>query len=117
MTTATTRSFKLNSFIAALAGTVLVGSMATQSVVAAPGDVPAVVVSYDPVTLTSTAGTQQLYRRIDAAAQRICDMDGNRELARRVRAEQCRRDAVTRAVRDINDPRLAKLLADSMHQG
>jgi UrcA family protein len=74
-------------------------------------DVPSVVVKFDDLTLNTDSGVSQLYRRIVFAAKRVCPDDGMRDLMAIRRVEQCRKQALDRAIRQIDNPRLVALHA------
>ena len=83
----------------------------------AASDGPSVVVKYDAGTLASQSGTLALYRRIDRAARQVCGDGPTRDLAALARAQECRKESVARAVRSINDPRLAELMFRDARRG
>ena len=91
-------------------GGCLLGAVMTQEAAAAPAEsVPAVVVKYDAMSLTTEPGVRALYRRLEAAARSVCPAESNRDLISTTVARQCREAAVDRAVRQINNPRLAEM--------
>jgi UrcA family protein len=73
------------------------------------GGVPAVYVHYDDLNLASPEGTQALYRRIAAAAARVCPDADQRDLERYRASRTCQTQAIESAVRQVHDPRLAAL--------
>jgi UrcA family protein len=91
----------------------LVGVMAAGAAgAAAPdSDVLRVVVKFDDLTLGTDSGVDQLYRRIVSAAKQVCPDGTMRDLGAHLRAEQCRKQAVARAIQQIDNPRLAMLHA------
>lgn len=113
MNTIITRTGKnITTVIVGTAAVLMMGTLSMQRANAASQDVPAVVVKYDGSTLVSTSGARALYKRIELAARQVCPDDSTRDLARTIAAQRCQRDAVERAVRDIDNPQLAKLLGD-----
>jgi UrcA family protein len=66
-------------------------------------------VRYGDLNLASDAGTQSLLHRLSAAAHRLCDDRGSRELARVVRAEACFRETLEAAVVAVHNERLSTL--------
>jgi UrcA family protein len=74
-------------------------------------DVPSVVVHYDPQSLATDAGVYALYRRITRAAEQVCPDPSIRSLSLRAQVEQCRNEAIARAVGQIDNSRLAALHA------
>jgi UrcA family protein len=57
------------------------------------------------------SGVNQLYRRIESAAKQVCPDGTMRDLGAHQRVEQCRKQAVARAIQQIDNPRLAALHA------
>ena len=96
---------------------VLLGSLAGVMAAGAAGaatpdrDVPSVVVKFDELTLDTDKGVNQLYRRIVYAAKQVCPDGTMRDLSASRRVEQCRKQAVARAIQQIDNPRLAALHA------
>ena len=91
----------------------LAGVMAAGAAGAATPDsgVPSVVVKFDALTLDTDSGVNQLYRRIESAAKRVCPDGTMGDLMAHQRVEQCRQQAVARAIQQIDNPRLAALHA------
>lgn len=91
-------------------GGCLIGSLIGQTAAAAPlDDAPAIVVKYDALSLSTEPGIRALYRRLEAAAHRVCDVESSRDLTSTTVAKNCREAALDRAVRQINNPRLAEI--------
>ncbi len=78
---------------------------------------PSVVVRYDQKTLGTDAGTDELYRRIVAAAKRVCPDESNRDLSAVSRVAACRQQAVARAIQQIGNPHLAAAHAGRSKNG
>jgi UrcA family protein len=100
----------------------LVGSLA--GVIAAgaananpDSDAPSVVVKYSEQSLASDAGVGDLYRRIKVAARQVCPSADIRDLSGSRLVEQCRDQAVARAIRKIDNSRLAALHANHSKNG
>ncbi len=72
-------------------------------------DVPQVVVRYADLNLANEQGLKTLYRRIAAAAQAVCPQSADRELSLRSLVQECREQAIARAIHDVNIPQLAAL--------
>jgi UrcA family protein len=91
----------------------LTGLIAAGAAGAAPpgNDAPSVVVKYSAQSLATDEGVKELYRRIMYAAKRVCPDASFRELAAVGLAEQCRDQAAARAIRQIDNSRLAALYA------
>jgi UrcA family protein len=87
------------------------GAAATDS------DVPTVVVKYSAESLATDAGVHQLYRRIMYAAKQVCPEPSINDLIFRQKVAECRDQAVARAIRQIDNPRLAALHASHSKNG
>jgi UrcA family protein len=100
-----------------LCGLVSAASVGAASAAAGDGDVPSIAVRFSQESLATDAGARQLYRRLIAAAEEVCPNNsvGNRWVTGEV--AQCRKQAVARAVSQINSPRLAALYASSSKSG
>ena len=104
-------------------GLLLLGSLA--GIMAAGGasaarldsDVPSVVVKYNEQSLATDEGVYALYRRITTAARRVCPDAGTRDWGLRAQVEQCRNEAIARAIRQIDNSRLAALHAAHSKNG
>ena len=84
----------------------------------APDEVaPSMVVRYSNEALTSDAGVQQLYRRIQFAARQVCPEISIRDLRSSERAKVCREQAVAKAIHQVNNSQLAALHATSSKSG
>jgi UrcA family protein len=70
---------------------------------------PVVHVRYDDLNLASPEGTRALYRRIVTAARQVCSEANPLDMNQVAAAESCKAQAIERAVREVNDPRLAAL--------
>jgi UrcA family protein len=80
-------------------------------------DASAVVVRYHDIDTDSEAGALALYKRIEAAAGRVCGVAGERDLHLLRAARRCQEDAVTRAVAAIPSPKLAALVVQRRPAG
>jgi UrcA family protein len=89
----------------------LAGIMAAGGASAArlDSDAPSVVVKYE--------GVYALYRRITAAARRVCPDAPIRNLGLQTEVEHCRNQAIARAIRQIDNSRLAALHAAHSKNG
>ena len=94
----------------------LAGVMAAGAASAA-GDVPAVSVKYSQESLATNGGVYDLYRRITIAAKQVCPDVSIRELSALHRVAECREQAVARAIRQIDNSRLAALYATHSKNG
>ncbi len=100
-----------------LCGTVGGFAAGAANAAGAPDEAPSVTVQYDPRTLDTDRGADALYRRIANAAADVCPAASPRELARYAVTERCRRQAIARAVRQIDSQRLAEVLAARATRG
>jgi UrcA family protein len=92
-----------------MAGATAVGAASA----AIPDDeVPQIVVKYDAASLSDDSGARALYYRIVKAAEQVCPAGYERDLHRAQLAIECRRQAIARAVHQINSPRLAEVYAN-----
>jgi UrcA family protein len=108
----------MNKVVIGMIAGCLLGAMSVGTASAATADaVPSVVVKYDPLTLSSEAGARAMYARLERVAQHVCPEASGRNLATLEAAKSCERQAVARAVRDINNPRLAEVYARSANSG
>ena len=120
MTSSTSRFSRLPGTAAALA--VLTASLLTGAGVALAGTpadgIPAVTVAYGDLNLESAQGSAALYARIAAAARQVCATpDDIRDLGALSAARTCERQAIARAVRSVNSPRLADVYALHLQHG
>jgi UrcA family protein len=96
----------------------IAGAMAANAGTEDPDlDVPSVVVKYADLSLESDAGVRELYRRITFAAQRVCPTPSIGELRLMRQAAECRDQAVARAIRQVDNSRLAALYAHHSKNG
>jgi UrcA family protein len=68
----------------------------------APGDTPAIQVSYAGLDLSSPAGAETLYRRLKGAAERVCGSVDVRQLSHSARWSACYDKALADAVVKLN---------------
>ena len=79
---------------------------------ASPGiEVHQTVVQYNPASLANDAGVNDLYRRITVAAKLVCPDVSYRDFDAQYQVAQCRAQAVARAIRQIDNSRLAAVHA------
>jgi UrcA family protein len=104
-------------------GLLLLGSIA--GIMAAGGasaarldsDAPSVVVKYSAQSLATDDGVYALYRRITAAAKRVCPDPGTHNWNLQAAVDRCRNDAIAGAIRQIDNSRLAALHAARSKNG
>jgi UrcA family protein len=80
-------------------------------------DVPSVVVKYSEQSLATDDGVYALYHRIKNAAKQVCPAEETRDLKRQSLIQECRNQAVARAIRQVNNSRLAALHAAHSKNG
>ncbi len=89
----------------------LIGASSASAVDAATSDdpLPTITLKYDSQSLATDAGAKAVYQRLVNAAEAVCPdpFTGSRLVSNAT--EQCRQRAIARAVRQINNPRLAAL--------
>jgi UrcA family protein len=73
---------------------------------AAVNTTPSLMVQYDARSLATEDGARTLYRRIESAARQVCPDDSSVDLMARPAVLECREQAVSRAVHQINNSRL-----------
>jgi len=116
--TARTPGSRFKFVLGVLAGS-LAGAMGTglASAATSDADVPSIVVRYSGQSLGTESGVQLLYHRIVVAARQVCPEETVRNLAAHAMAQQCRQQAIARAVQQINNPRLAAMHARNTKNG
>jgi UrcA family protein len=93
---------------AALVSLLIVGS----AFAATPdSDVTSETVKFQGVNVQSEAGVKELYRRIHAAARRVCDPPENAGLSSAYAIQRCEGEAEERAITKVNLPALAAYYA------
>jgi UrcA family protein len=100
--------------LGSLAGIVAAGVAGAASPAA---DVSSMVVKYDGASLATDSGVNDLYRRIMFAAKKVCPDPSIRDLSGQRQAEACRNQAVSRAIRQIDNSQLAALYASHSKNG
>jgi UrcA family protein len=94
----------------ALAGALAALAFTSVASAASPSDsVPSIRVRYDDLNLTTASGVASLYSRISRAADAVCPRADIRDLRGMDYRNQCRADAVARAVSEVNNAKLAML--------
>jgi UrcA family protein len=105
----------VRAFLISLAATVLGSSALTVHAATAADDVPSVSVSYADLNLATEQGNVALYRRIVAAANKVCFTHSSGPSARlEAESRKCVNDAVARAVNTVQSAKLAELQAARM---
>jgi len=97
--------------LGALAGVMAAGAASAESAV------PSVVVKYSEASLATDNGVQDLYRRITYAARKVCPAGTFGDLSYARLVAECRNQAIARAIRQIDNSRLAELYATHSKNG
>lgn len=105
---------KLALLALALAGVLGVG---TASAAGTDSDVPSIVVKYSDQSLSSESGVKDLYVQIVRAAKQVCPNASIRDLEAQQQVDQCREQAIARAIRKVNNSQLAALYATRSKNG
>lgn len=117
MTTATSKLTTLRrslAFVGALAAL----AVTTTSFAGSQTDrAPTVTVRFGDLNLSSDAGVKTLYRRISNAARKVCPDSESRDLGIAAASEGCQAAAVARAVRELNNSKLALVHASHVSHG
>lgn len=113
--TASTRTLPSNLIVRAAAAVLALGitfALAPVARAEATPQVPKIEVSYTDLNIATEQGARTLYRRIATAARGVCPA-GEGSIIPKVDeiSRTCIRDAISRAVREVNSPRLAELEA------
>lgn len=82
-----------------------------------PAPVRAVTVRYGDLDLSTERGAQALLARITKAAKSVCPQAVDRDLGAFLASRRCEREAIARAVRQVDSPRLAALVPARMRHG
>jgi UrcA family protein len=109
MNTLTTARAKIALLVLGSFGGILAAGAA--GVTSAGGGVPTVVVKYDAASLATDSGVSDLYRRITSAAKKVCPDASIRDLSGQRRVDECRKQAVSRAIGQVDNSQLAALYA------
>ncbi len=80
-------------------------------------DVSSMVVKYSRDSISTESGVNELYSRIKHAAKQVCPAASGLDLGALQRVEECRREAVARAIRNIDNSRLAAVYASRTRNG
>lgn len=69
-------------------------------------------IKFQDLNLTTTAGVNALYKRIHAAALRVCAVSEQSELGAAWDSTKCSKEAETRAIEELNLPALTAFAAN-----
>jgi UrcA family protein len=119
MTAANSKSnrFALTYLVAFAASAITGTAFAVPPNAATSDGVPSIQVRYDDLNLATDAGTNALYHRIANAARQVCPQADIRDLPGSAASRRCLTEAVAQAVRDVNSPQLAMVLATHTNRG
>jgi UrcA family protein len=110
----------LQAALTAIAACIVAAGASAASAASAatpPSDAPSVVVRYADLDITTRQGASALYRRIAAAAQRVCPDADIRDLDFSSQIRACQQQAIARAVQAISSPLLAALYEENAKHG
>lgn len=85
---------------------VLLGSVSVVATAGNTNEVPQRTVHFDDLNLASHGGVVVLYQRIRAAARAVCEPLVFSDLQWRAEGQRCTREAIQRAVHEVNAPQL-----------
>jgi UrcA family protein len=86
--------------------TILLGPLSAVAATEPPDEVPSRRVNYADLDLTHNAGVAVLYARIKSAARAVCLPTHNWVPEDNKATQQCREQALSRAIADVNAPAL-----------
>jgi UrcA family protein len=96
--------------ITALAGcTVFVTGAGLAAAATPDADVPSVTVRIGDLDLHTDSGVRVLYRRLSAAAAKVCPDPESLDLATLTAMQACRKQAIDRAVNTLSESHLVEL--------
>jgi UrcA family protein len=78
-------------------------------------DVPQAVVKYADLDISTSQGAATLYKRIRSAAEAVCLLADQRDLATMFLRKQCVKQAIEGAVTKVNQPTLSAVYAAKYH--
>jgi UrcA family protein len=78
---------------------------------ATPDSPPSVVVKFSDQDLNTAGGVNEVYRRIVRAARQVCPDPSFQDLSLQIKITECRNQAISQAVRKIDNAQLAALYA------
>jgi UrcA family protein len=78
---------------------------------ATPENPPSVVVKFSDQDLNTASGVNEVYRRIVRASRQVCPDMWAQDLSQQRKTLECRDQAISRAIRQIDNAQLAALYA------
>lgn len=92
-------------------------SSASIAAQAAGTDVPTLSVKYSPRSLATDQGAREVYHRLVVASELVCPVSSSATRFVSESIKECRSEALARAVRQIDNSRLAAVYANSSKNG
>jgi UrcA family protein len=107
---------RIKAGIAAVTGLMVLGAAAAP---ASAGQYlgPDVAVHYADLDITTAAGAEALYERIQQAAVSVCPPADSRSLARYMTVIRCRNEVVAGAVSSVSSPQVTAIYAARARHG
>jgi UrcA family protein len=110
-TTSIARGLRFKSALMLLVGGLAVAARSAASGLPADRDTPSVLIHYTTASLATDRGVHDLYRRIEMAAEKVCQHEpANSQLPTQALIK-CWHDTIAVAIARINNRRLATLFA------
>ncbi|HEY2675446.1 MAG TPA: UrcA family protein, partial [Steroidobacteraceae bacterium] len=81
---------------------------------ASDAGLPTRTVSYADLDISSPAGAKILYRRIESAANQVCEYGAYWEMSLRQKQHECIDRVIDKAVKDVDSPALSALRPTSV---
>jgi UrcA family protein len=100
--------------VAGVMGFMLLGAAVAQAS-PVPYVGPDVVVGYADLDITSAAGAEKLYERIQQAAARVCPQSDSGMLTAYAAVLRCRNTVLEHAVRSVSSPQVTAVFAARAH--
>lgn len=96
-------------FALGLTAAFAISALNISTATAADESVPTAIVKFDARRLATEDGTREIYRRLEAAARRVCPDADLRDFGEAAAVESCRAQALARAVQQIHSTRLVEM--------
>ncbi len=100
--------------VAGIISLMALGATAAQASTSAL-DAPPVVVHYSDLDLSTTAGAEMLYKRIESAAEKVCPSADSQLLIQYRAGVRCRAAVVAQTVAGIHSPQLVAVYEAKTH--
>jgi UrcA family protein len=102
------RQFNFQRTVSSVLLALLAASAEARAADARMLDVPRRTVSYADLNLSQADGVAKLYARIGFAARQVCQYQDSASLHQAKLTQECTRDSIARAVRDVGVPALTQ---------